>query len=66
MDEERQRRVDCFRCRHFYITWDRSFPRGCRVLEFRSRELPCLVVLNTSGIECQMFSPKKRSQRTGQ
>ena len=49
-------RVNCFDCVHFYITWDKNFPRGCRALSFKGREMPCATVLSSSGIECQRFT----------
>lgn len=57
MEEERGR-VNCNRCAHYYVTWDESFPRGCRALGFKSRTLPALVVKNSSGMPCQMYRPK--------
>ena len=50
--------VDCFQCRHFFITWDKNFPRGCRALGFKSREMPCRTVHEASGIRCLKFEPK--------
>lgn len=52
--------TSCFNCAHFYITWDEYFPRGCKALDFKSRELPSAVVRSSSGMECQMFERKKR------
>lgn len=53
------KRPDCFACAHFYVTWDERFPRGCRVLGFKSRRLPSAVVKESSGSTCQLFRPKK-------
>jgi len=52
--------VDCFACRHFYVTWDPDFPRGCRVMGFKSREIPSQVVRRASGMECLRFEPAPR------
>lgn len=57
--------VNCFRCRHFYVTWDELFPRGCKALGFKSREMPSAVVRRSSGMECQMFKLKKIRGRGG-
>ncbi len=43
------------RCRHFYVTWDRDHPRGCRAYGFKSQALPSAVVLQESGIPCKLF-----------
>jgi len=50
--------IDCFKCRHFYITWDANQPRGCKAFGFKTRNLPSQVVFETSGADCLKFSPK--------
>ncbi|MBF0310831.1 MAG: uracil-DNA glycosylase [Magnetococcales bacterium] len=58
-DQEAGRpRIDCTRCRHYWITWDANFPRGCRVLNFKTRMMPSQEVLAASGKECLAFEPK--------
>ncbi len=49
---------DCWKCQHHYITHHPGFPYGCRAMGFKSRRLPCLEVLETSGKACLMFQPK--------
>ncbi|MBI5491775.1 MAG: uracil-DNA glycosylase [Deltaproteobacteria bacterium] len=56
-------RLDCFKCRHFYVTWDEFFPRGCKALSFKSRELPSAVVLKSSGLDCQMYEPRDKKSK---
>ncbi|MGC9328402.1 MAG: uracil-DNA glycosylase [Candidatus Hinthialibacter sp.] len=51
-------KVNCRNCVHFYITWDKHFPYGCRIMGFKTRRLPCLTVYENSGMECQSFQPK--------
>ncbi|NGZ29139.1 MAG: uracil-DNA glycosylase [Magnetococcales bacterium] len=51
-------RPNCLQCQHFFVTWDASFPRGCRGYGFRCKTMPALEVLQASGRECLMFSPK--------
>ncbi|TYT75871.1 uracil-DNA glycosylase [Desulfobotulus mexicanus] len=53
------RRINCHRCRHYYVTWEPRFPHGCRGLNFKSREIPSLVVFRNSGQPCHFYSPKK-------
>lgn len=55
-------RIDCFKCKHFYITFDQSFPRGCRALNFKCREMPSDFVRRSSGLECQAFESKDLSK----
>lgn len=57
--ERKTSKTACLKCRHFYVTWDEFFPRGCKALSFKSREVPSKVVFDSSGIECQKFEPKK-------
>ncbi len=51
-------RVNCFRCRHFFVTWDPRFPRGCRALGFMGRAVPSDTVRQASGIRCLYFEPR--------
>ncbi len=51
--------IDCGKCRHFYVTWDGHFPKGCKALNFKSRELPSGVVRGSSGLDCLKFEAKK-------
>ncbi len=55
------RRVDCMKCRHYYITWDPNFPKGCRSFGFKSATLPSLTVLSSSGQPCMSFEQKPAS-----
>jgi hypothetical protein len=52
--------VNCRRCRHYFITYDSRFPYGCRVIGFKSRDIPAMVVYRDSGAACHMYSPKKK------
>ncbi|MCZ0754089.1 uracil-DNA glycosylase [Anoxybacillus sp. J5B_2022] len=54
-----EQRVNCCRCQHFYITWDRQFPRGCRAYNFKSAALPSVVVKQSSGTTCLKFAAKQ-------
>jgi hypothetical protein len=51
---------DCLRCRHYYITWDATFPYGCRAMDFKSRRKPQLDVQESSGSPCLRFVPRRR------
>lgn len=51
--------VNCLKCRHYYITWDEKFPRGCRALNFKSRYFPSDVVRRSSGTHCLSFQEKE-------
>ena len=56
---KRSKRPNCYVCSHYYVTWDKRFPCGCRAMEFKSRRLPSDVVYENSGIECQLFKRRK-------
>lgn len=54
-----ERRIDCHRCRHYFITWDEHFPHGCRRMGFKSRRFPGDEVRHaTGGHSCQLFEEK--------
>lgn len=59
---------NCLECRHYYVTWDVSFPYGCRAMDFKSRRRPQLEVLDSSGAPCLRFEPRAKtpaSRRNG-
>lgn len=54
-------RIDCFKCRHFKVTWDSVNPRACMAYGFKTRQLPSIVVKQSSGMDCLQFVPKQES-----
>ncbi len=56
-------RPNCYKCRHFVITWEAGRGYGCRAMGFKSPYLPSLVVQRESGMPCLMFSPKPPRRR---
>jgi len=56
--------VDCFQCKHFFVTWEPANPRGCRAFGFKTPRLPSDVVLETSGEVCLKFTPKTDNTNT--
>jgi hypothetical protein len=53
---------DCGECTHYYITYDVSFPYGCRALGFKGKRKPHLDVLQASGEHCLAFVPKGKAK----
>ncbi|CAD7849388.1 MAG: hypothetical protein [Olavius algarvensis Delta 4 endosymbiont] len=54
-------KVICRKCKHYFVTWDKDKPHGCRILGFKSRQAPSLVVRQaTPGLQCQYFKPRSR------
>jgi hypothetical protein len=48
----------CRNCKNFFITYEQAKPYGCKAMGFKSRRMPAMVVYETSGIVCQLFTPK--------
>lgn len=51
--------VACHDCRYYLVTWDVQFPHGCRAHILKSKKSPSLQVYEASGLECQLYAPKK-------
>jgi len=51
-------RPDCWKCRHFAVSWDPKLPYLCRLMGFKSRSLPALEIIRADGKPCQGFTPK--------
>lgn len=51
---------NCMKCKHFYITYDKNTPRGCKIYGIQSAKLPSIVIKNAnSGKECIGFEEKQ-------
>ncbi|MBF0588360.1 MAG: hypothetical protein HQL53_04460 [Magnetococcales bacterium] len=57
-------RVDCLRCKHLVITWNSAYPRACRVMGFKSKQMPSQEVMAASGQPCLMFEAKVHKPET--
>jgi hypothetical protein len=53
-----ERKVNCFQCRHYFVTWDPDFPRGCKAYAFKTHMMPSALVYSSSGHPCLKFEPK--------
>ncbi|PLR79005.1 uracil-DNA glycosylase [Bacillus sp. V3-13] len=53
-----KQRINCIKCRYYYVTWDSKFPKGCKAYEFKSRNLPSLEVFRASGQPCLRHETK--------
>ena len=56
-------RISCHKFKHFYVTWDKSFPYGCKVMGFKGRIIPSLMVFQASGKSCMAYEEKPGSTR---
>ena len=54
-----EQRIDCHRCRYYFISWDEHFPHGCRRMGFKSRLFPGDEVRHAmDGRDCRLFEAK--------
>ncbi|WP_286923260.1 MULTISPECIES: uracil-DNA glycosylase [Lysinibacillus] len=56
-------KVNCFKCQHFKVTWDPQTPRACSAYGFKTKQIPSVVVKQSSGMDCLKFVPKAESGR---
>lgn len=54
----KEKKVNCFKCKFFYTTWDARFPRGCKAYGFKTRQIPADYVYHASGESCMKFVEK--------
>ena len=53
--------ITCYKCDHYFVTWDKDAPHGCRGMGFKSRLMPSIVVQKYSnGMKCELFKEKIR------
>jgi hypothetical protein len=51
----------CYRCTHYFVTWQVDFPHGCRAMGFKSRRLPIIDVRRAmQGKSCLAYKPKEK------
>ena len=55
--------VNCQKCAYFYVTWDPSFPRGCRLYGFKTATQPSATVFEATGGECQNYVSRVNKKR---
>jgi hypothetical protein len=62
---QEKQKSNCPQCQHYYVTWDRNFPKGCKVYRFKSKNLPSELVYEATGILCEYFAekPKKAAEK---
>ena len=44
--------IKCHGCKHFFITYRQHKPYGCRAYGFISKNIPSMVVFQSSGMKC--------------
>jgi hypothetical protein len=63
MVDGNKEKVDCFHCVHFAITWEPAHPRACKLFGFKSKKLPSIAVLESSGEPCVGFERKRNVKK---
>jgi hypothetical protein len=58
-----RKRVNCYQCRHYHVTWDPEKPHGCSAMNFKTHMFPAAVVRRESGMPCMLFQPKPRVRK---
>ncbi|RKX79075.1 MAG: uracil-DNA glycosylase [Spirochaetes bacterium] len=48
----------CPRCKHYFITWDPAFPKGCRLFNIKSKQLPSFEVRAANQRDCPAYEAK--------
>lgn len=51
--------INCIKCKHYIVTWDSRFPRGCRLFDFKGAAMPSITVYQSTGAPCQNFQEKQ-------
>jgi hypothetical protein len=54
--------INCFSCEHFYITYDKKYPYGCRIIGFKSARMPAVDVYINSDMDCGLFRQKEKAK----
>jgi hypothetical protein len=57
-----ENKINCQKCRFFYITWDRKFPKGCKQFGFKTSKMPSALVKESSGQPCFHFEEKTKKE----
>ncbi len=56
----KQQQINCYKCKYFYVTWDKNFPYGCKSMGFKSARLPHIDVHQVSGVNCLDYQEKSK------
>lgn len=55
--------INCIKCKNYYVTWDNSLPKGCKLFGFKSRQLPSVLVKQATGAECKNYEEKLKNSK---
>lgn len=54
-------RATCTGCRNYFVTYDPTFPYGCQLFGFKSRQSPRMEVRSATGHDCTEYAPREKS-----
>jgi hypothetical protein len=57
-EQPQAKAINCIKCAYYYVTWDPSFPKGCKAFGFKTSEIPSALVKKSSGHACLKFEAK--------
>ena len=52
MHNGEKNQVRCHGCAHYFVTYDRNRPFGCKRFGFKTKSLPSQVVIESTGMQC--------------
>jgi len=52
------KRINCAKCKYYFVTWDPHHPRGCKAYGFKTKYMPSATVLSSSGQPCLHYEEK--------
>jgi hypothetical protein len=55
-------RINCHKCKYYYVTWENQHPHGCKAMGFKSKIFPSIVVFQSSGDNCKYYTPKNKNR----
>lgn len=59
-------KVNCMKCKHYFITFDQAAPKGCRIYKIKSKQIPSQIVKQANnGSDCLGFEAKNNTVKDG-
>ena len=49
---------NCTKCKHYFITFEKKTPYGCRIYGIKSQDNPSKIVAAAGQGDCQGYTPK--------
>lgn len=54
------KRIDCRKCKYYYVTWNVQFPYGCKLFSVKSKQMPSVIVYKSLGKQCDKYESKNK------